>query len=52
MPHRGVVFLRLNDQRAANKIAVMQRLLEAYADRLAGQFVVVSERAVRIAGEP
>jgi predicted nuclease of predicted toxin-antitoxin system len=51
MPHRGIVFLRLNDQRSGNKIAVMQRLLEAYPDRLTDQFVVVSETSVRIAGE-
>src|SRR5829696_148671 len=39
-PHRGVVFMRLEDERAANKVNVLQRLLEGYADRLPGNFVV------------
>src|SRR5262245_26540370 len=41
--HRGVVFLRLSDQRTANKIAVLEQLLTSHADRLADHFVVVSE---------
>lgn len=48
-PHRGVVLLRLDDERAANKTAVIQRLLENYSDRLADTFVVVTESRVRFA---
>lgn len=48
-PHRGVILLRLDDERAANKIAVLRRLLEDYADRLPGHFVVVAETSVRFA---
>ncbi len=48
-PHRGVVLMRLDDERAANKVKVLRRLLEAYADRLAGHFVVVTEKRVRFA---
>jgi len=48
-PHKGVVLLRLEDERAANKIAALRRLLEAYAGQLANQFVVVTERQVRFA---
>lgn len=48
-PHRGVVLMRLDDERAANKVEVLRRLLEAYADRLAGHFVVVTEKRVRFA---
>ena len=48
-PHRGVVFLRLADERAANKIEVLRRLLESYADRLADKFVVATETRVRFA---
>jgi predicted nuclease of predicted toxin-antitoxin system len=48
-PHRGVVLLRLEDERAESKIAVMQRLLDNHACRLADQFVVVTETAVRFA---
>ena len=48
-PHGGVVLLRLDDERSANKIAVIQRLVENHADRLASHFVVVTETAVRFA---
>jgi predicted nuclease of predicted toxin-antitoxin system len=47
--HRGVVFLRLKDERASNKVEIVRRLLEAYADRLSDCFVVVSETRVRFA---
>jgi predicted nuclease of predicted toxin-antitoxin system len=47
--HRGVVFLRLKDERASNKIEILRRLLGAYADRLADHFIVVSETRVRFA---
>src|SRR6185503_3734245 len=33
-PHRGVVFLRLADERNANKIETLRRLLDDYSDRL------------------
>lgn len=49
-PHKGVVLLRLEDERAANKVAVLHRLFEGYARQLANQFVVVTERQVRFAG--
>jgi predicted nuclease of predicted toxin-antitoxin system len=48
-PHRGVVLLRLDDERAISKINTLQRLLEHYADRLSGNFVVVTESRVRFA---
>jgi predicted nuclease of predicted toxin-antitoxin system len=48
-PHRGVILLRLDDERSANKIAVLPRLLATYSDRLAHQFVVMTEKAVRFA---
>lgn len=46
-PHRGVIFLRLADERAANKIAVLEKLLAGYSDKLKDQFVVVTETRVR-----
>ncbi len=49
-PHRGVVLLRLEDERAAVKIDVLRQLLASYADRLADQYVVVTETWVRFAG--
>ena len=47
--HRGIIFMRLGDERATTKINVLQRLLEGYADRLEDQFVVVTETQVRFA---
>ena len=48
--HRGVIFLRLDDERAANKIEVLSKLLENYAGKLPEEFVVVTETRVRFAG--
>lgn len=48
--HRGVIFLRLHDERAANKIRVLDDLLIKHGDQLARQFVVVTETQVRFAG--
>ncbi len=47
-PHKGIVLLRLDDERALNKIAVMKRLLETCHDQLVDQFVVVKERQIRL----
>ncbi|MDQ6787673.1 MAG: DUF5615 family PIN-like protein [Acidobacteriota bacterium] len=48
--HHGVIFMRLNDERAINKIEVLRRLFESHADKLSEQFVVVTETKVRFAG--
>jgi predicted nuclease of predicted toxin-antitoxin system len=48
-PHKGVVLLRLENERTANKIRTIQRLIDEYADRLPGQFAVVTETQVRFA---
>src|SRR5438045_4192726 len=48
-PHRGIIFLRLQDERPAIKIETLRKLLDAFADRLADQFVVVTEKRVRFA---
>lgn len=50
--HRGIVFLRLEDERSANKVAVLKRLLENYNDQISNNFVVVTERQVRFAKMP
>jgi predicted nuclease of predicted toxin-antitoxin system len=49
-PHKGIILLRLQDERAANKIAAVSRLLQAHADQLADRFAVVTESAIRIVG--
>ena len=46
--HAGVVLLRLDDDRAANKIDAIRRLLAEYGDVLQDRFVVVAETSVRI----
>jgi predicted nuclease of predicted toxin-antitoxin system len=46
--YHGVLFLRLHDEKPANRIRVVRATLEQYADRLAGNFVVASEAGVRI----
>ncbi len=48
-PHRGIIFLRLEDERSANKVAVLQSLLESYSDQVADNFVVATEKRVRFA---
>ncbi len=48
-PHKGVILLRLGDERAANKIAVLKHFLEIYEKTILGQFIVVTETTVRIA---
>lgn len=47
--HRGVIFLRLTDERAKNKVEIIRLLLKSYPDRLLDQFIVVSENQVRFA---
>ena len=48
-PHHGVVFLRLSNERAANKIRVLDQLLSQHSDALPYRFVVVTETRVRFA---
>lgn len=46
--HSGIVLLRLEDESPANRVRVMQSLLQRHADRLSGRFTVATERSVRI----
>ena len=48
-PHRGVILLRLADERSTIKIEVLQKLLSTYSARIPDQFVVVTETKVRFA---
>ncbi|MFH1923125.1 MAG: DUF5615 family PIN-like protein [Planctomycetota bacterium] len=50
-PHRGIVLLRLADERTAEKIDVLRRLLDDYSARLSDRFVVVTENQVRFRGK-
>lgn len=47
-PHTGVILLRLSDDKLPTTIAAMRRLLAGYAPRLAGNFVVINNRRVRV----
>ncbi|WP_414579261.1 DUF5615 family PIN-like protein [Anabaena sp. CCY 9402-a] len=47
--HRGIILLRLENERSANKIDTLQRLLEKYSEQLSDNFVVVTEQRVRFA---
>lgn len=47
-PHKGVILLRLEDERPANQIAILQQILESYSHRLADNFVIATEKSVRI----
>jgi len=51
-PHKGVVLLRLEDERAARKIETISRLLANHANQFVGNFVVATERRVRFARRP
>ncbi|OPX34635.1 hypothetical protein B1H10_03160 [candidate division KSB1 bacterium 4484_188] len=46
--HRGIILLRLEDERSANKIAVLQRVLKLHSDKLPNNFLIATEKTVRI----
>lgn len=45
--HKGIIFMRLEDERAVCKIQVLKALLDNYADKLVNHFVVITENQVR-----
>ena len=47
--HKGVVLLRLEDERAENQIKTLQQLLAGHAQQLKDAFVVVTEKSIRFA---
>lgn len=47
-PHNGIIFLRLDDERASSKIKVLNDLIQNYSDKLLNNFLVVTEKRVRI----
>ena len=48
-PHHGVIFLRLEDERSASKIAALEKLIQRFENRLRDTFVVVTDTQVRFA---
>jgi predicted nuclease of predicted toxin-antitoxin system len=47
--HRGIILLRLENERSNNKIDVLQKLLAEYPEQLSDNFIVVTEKLVRFA---
>ncbi|MDM8517971.1 DUF5615 family PIN-like protein [Desulfobacterales bacterium HSG16] len=47
LPHCGIILLRLEDERAVNKIDAIKRLLYAYGEKIADRFIVVTDNGVR-----
>lgn len=45
--HRGIVLLRLRDERVQNKIFILEQLLNNYAAQLPDNFTVVTTNRVR-----
>jgi hypothetical protein len=43
------LLLRLEDERPKNKILVLNSFLSAYASKIAGHFIVITENKVRFA---
>ena len=46
--HSGVVFMRLEDERIANKITVLARFFENYPDFDLSDFIVLTEKGARV----
>ena len=48
-PHKGVILLRLEDERAPSKIAAVRKLISNYSEQLNNNYIVATENRVRIA---
>ena len=46
--HKGIIILRLKDERAENKIKIVQQLLEKHSEKIPKKFLIVTEKIVRI----
>ena len=46
--HRGIILLRLRNERAANKIRMMEIVLTRVGERLQHHYVVVTEMGIRV----
>jgi predicted nuclease of predicted toxin-antitoxin system len=47
-PHKGIILLRVEDNRPNYKIEVLDKLLQSYSDQLKNNFIVATENKVRI----
>lgn len=48
LSHHGIILLRLDNERSENKIEVLGKLFEFHIDELMENFVVVTEKALRV----
>lgn len=48
-PHKGVILLRLEDERVPSKIAAVKKLLANHSEQLENSFIVITGRQIRIA---
>ncbi len=48
-PHKGIVLIRLDNERSTNKIEILRKLLLNHSSVLPNRFVVVTETGVRFA---
>jgi predicted nuclease of predicted toxin-antitoxin system len=48
LAHRGVVLLRLRDERAENKVRMMKVVLAQVGERLRNHYVVATEAGIRV----
>lgn len=46
--HHGILLLRLRDESPANRVRMVQVVLEQHADQLADHFTVATESGIRI----
>jgi len=46
--HRGIILLRLRDERTANKIRMLDIVLTSVGERLQHHYVVVAETGIRV----
>ncbi len=46
--HQGILLFRLQDESAVNQVRILSQVLDKYADRLPGHFVVITESRIRI----
>jgi predicted nuclease of predicted toxin-antitoxin system len=51
-PSKSIVLLRLEDERAVNKIHILDRLLRGFSAQLRGNFTVATVKQVRFARTP
>jgi len=45
--HRGIVLMRLSDERSSNKIAVLSKLLNSHLEQLPDRYIVITEHQIR-----